>query len=76
MAGYHNVIHRLRLAFDPLIGDYYEWNHNGQIHCFTEGTVDKILTPMFEEWYGVKTGKILKIQIIKMKLKTKCGMTF
>lgn len=49
MAGYHNIIHRLRLAFDPLIGDYYEWNHNGQVHCFTEGTVDKILTPMFEE---------------------------
>lgn len=55
MACYHGLINRLRLAFDPSEGDYFEWNHNGNFHCFHEETVDKVLMPLFKEWYAQKT---------------------
>ena len=51
MASYCGVIHRMRYTFDPLIGDYYEWNHNGEIHCFHEDTIEELLWPDFKDWF-------------------------
>lgn len=59
MACYYQIINRLRVAFDPLEGEYFEWNHKGNIHCFVEQDIEKLLMPMFKEWYSQSKSKNL-----------------
>lgn len=50
MASYCGIIHRMRMCFDASVGDYFEWYHNGEIHCFDEETITKLLWPDFKDW--------------------------